>query len=545
MEIALESDIKTYSGGLGVLAGDILRSAADLRLPMVGITLLNDQGYFKQEVDKEGNQIEHPASGYNFSKLKKLSQQITIKIGDDDVRLAVWEYSLNGKDGFEAPVYLLDSNLPSNDHKYHHLTGQLYGGDKEYRLLQEIILGRGGVKLVKELGYGNVDKFHINEGHGALATVELFLNSSQQGNMAKRREVQEKCVFTTHTPVRAAHDVFPLELVLKYQPDFPHKLPDLLHNKFVNMTKLALYFSEYVNGVALSHKKLSSKMFPEHIIHAVTNGVHSRTWTSPEFQKLYDKHIPNWRNSSLSLRNAFIIPTAEVWNAHQKAKQTLFNYIEKKQGIKLNLNTFTIGFARRFTPYKRADLLLTDIKRLIKMQKKCGKIQIIYAGKAHPRDKGGKELIKKVFEIKDKYRDKVKIVFLEGYDMDLAKTLISGVDIWLNTPLPPNEASGTSGMKAAHNGVLHLSTFDGWWREGYIRKRTGWTIRGDKEDEKFGDINQRDAKSLYDLLEKEILPRYYKSPERWRQSMRFAIGVNASFFNTERVVQQYAQEAYL
>ncbi len=544
MEIALENDIKTYAGGLGVLAGDILKSAADLRLPMIGITLLNDQGYFEQKIS-EGSQQEYPAPDYNFSKLKKLSENISVNIGKDKVKVNVWRYLLKNKDNFEIPIYLLDTNVNGNDRKYRNLTGQLYGGDKEYRLMQEIILGRGGIKLVKALGYKNIDKFHINEGHGSLATIELFLNCVKKTDQAKVKEVRESCIFTTHTPVKMAHDIFPLSLMLKYQPDFPSNLSGLVNNNTVNMTKLALYFSEYVNGVALSHKKVSSKMFPSHIIHAVTNGVHSTTWTSPEFQKLYDKHIPNWRNSSLSLRNAFIIPLPEIWEAHKKAKKQLFNYIEKRYNVKLQENVFTIGFARRFTSYKRPELLFMNIKRLLKIHKKVGKMQIIYAGKAHPHDEGGKKLIEYVHKIKEQYKKEIKIIFLEDYELDLAKLMVAGVDIWLNTPLPPNEASGTSGMKAAHNGVLHFSTFDGWWREGYIRNRTGWTIRGDKESKTIGDINKRDAKSLYDLLEKEILPRYYQTPEKWREAMRFVIGVNASFFNTERVVQQYAQEAYL
>lgn len=545
MEIALEDDIKTYAGGLGVLAGDILKSAADLKLPMVGITLLNDQGYFDQQINKSGRQEEYPAVDYNFSKLRKLSTTVSVKIGKDKVRIGAWEYILKSGDGFEVPVYLLDSNINSNHPKYKKLTGQLYGGGQEYRLLQEIILGRGGVKLIKALKYKNINKFHINEGHGSLAAVELFLGCTRKTDKEKLERVREMCVFTTHTPIKMAHDVFPLSMMLDYQKDFPTKLAGLTTAQGVNMTKLALYFSEYVNGVALSHRKVSSKMFPHHIIHAVTNGVHSITWTSPEFQKLYDKHLPNWRNSSFSLRNAFVIPTTEIWEAHQRDKKNLFAYIEKKQKIKLDKNIFTIGFARRFTSYKRPCLLFTDMDRLLKIHKKVGKIQFVFAGKAHPHDENGKKLIENIYTIKEKYKKDITIVFLEDYEVNLSKLMVAGVDIWLNTPLPPNEASGTSGMKAAHNGVLHLSTFDGWWREGYIRNRTGWTIRGDKEDKKIGDINVRDAKSLYDLLEKEILPRYYTAPEKWKEAMRFTIGVNASFFNTERVLQQYAQEAYI
>jgi starch phosphorylase len=286
-------------------------------------------------------------------------------------------------------------------------------------------------------------------------------------------------------------------------------------------------------------------MFPDYPISAITNGVHSQTWTAPGFQKLYDKHIPNWRNSSLSLRNAFIIPLEEVWSAHQIAKKVLLDFVQKKKKIKLELGVFTIGLARRFTPYKRLTLLFSDMEKLLQISKEIGRIQIICAGKAHPKDKAGKELIKEIYNLQKQDRPEIKIVYLENYDMNLSKLLVSGVDLWLNTPLPPNEASGTSGMKAAHNGVPQLSTWDGWWKEGYVKNKTGWSIRGDEIDEKEGDISFRDAFVLYRLLEQEILPRYYYSPENWREIMRFTIGVNASFFNTERVLSQYIQEAYL
>lgn len=544
MEIALESDIKTYSGGLGVLAGDTLKSAADLRLPMIGITLLNDQGYFKQKINKEGEQEELP-SNYNFSKLQKLKDKVEIKIGKDKVKIGVWRYLIRANNGFLVPVYFLDSNVAGNKAQYTTLTGQLYKSDKDYRLMQEIILGRAGVKMVKALGYKNIKKFHINEGHGSLAAIELFHSSKRKSNKEKIKEVRSRCVFTTHTPIQAGHDVFPEKFMKKYQQDFPSKLSGLIKNGEVNMTRVALFFSDYVNGVALSHKDVSSQMFPDYPIHAITNGVHSQTWTSDEFKKIYDKYIPNWRNSSLSLRNAFNIPLTVIWQTHQKSKKRLIDYIYKKQKIRLDLNIFTIGFARRFTGYKRSSLLFYDIERLLSIHKNVGKMQIIYAGKAHPDDENGKEMIKSINKIKNKYKKEIKIVFLEGYEMDLAKLIVSGVDVWLNTPLPPNEASGTSGMKAAHNGVPHFSTLDGWWIEGLVNRKTGWAIGERRSCFKLKNLDQKDAKSLYDKLEKKIIPRYYNMPQNWRETMRYTISVNASFFNTERMLQQYIQEAYL
>ncbi|MFA6514174.1 MAG: alpha-glucan family phosphorylase [Patescibacteria group bacterium] len=543
MEIALESSIKTYSGGLGILAGDILRSAADLKLPMVGITLLSDQGYFDQKININGQQEALPTISYDFSKLKKLKTVAVIKIGNDKVKVAVWQYLIKNIDGFAIPIYLLDTNMVDNKEEYKSLTGRLYGRDKEYRLLQEIVLGCGGYQILKSLGY-NINKFHINEGHGSFVAITQFLNSNKKNIAAKIADTRKKCIFTTHTPIKMAQDIFPLDLVLKYQPDFPSKLPNLVIEGEVNMTKVALYFSDYINGVALSNQQISSQMFPEYPIHSITNGVHSLTWTSPEFQLLFDKHIPNWRFSSLSLRNAFVIPLDEIWEAHQSAKKYLIKIIKEKSDLDFDEKVFTIGFARRFTAYKRPELLLYDMERLLGIQEKIGKIQIVYGGKAHPADEKGQLIIESVNHIIKKYKDKIKIVFLEGYEMDLAKIIIAGVDLWVNTPLPPNEASGTSGMKAAHNGVPQLSSYDGWWKEGYIRDKTGWTIRGEHiigEDS----LEKKDAISLYNLLEQEIMPLYYKDFEAWREIMRFTIGVNASFFNTERVLREYAQDAYL
>jgi len=544
MEIALESDIKNYAGGLGVLAGDFLKSAADLNFPLVGITLLNSQGYFLQKINSLGEQAEVPDNEYNFSKLRKLTKTTHIYIGRDKVELAIWQYSIKGKDDNDVLVFLLDTNLPNNKPEHQLLTGQLYGGDMDYRLKQEIILGRGGVKVLQILGYKNIKKFHLNEGHGSFAAVRLFLSSRKKTVPERIQEVREKCVFTTHTPVKNAFDIFPLDQVLKYQKDFPRKLPKLTDRGGINMTKTGLYFSGYVNGVALSHKKVSQTIFPDYQIQSITNGVHSLTWTSPEFQRLYDEFLPNWRNSSTILRQVNNIPLEKLWEAHQKAKKRLFEFIKKEQDVSLDKNIFTIGFARRFTAYKRPDLLFTNIEKLLDIQKKVGPIQIIYAGKAHPQDQRGKELIKFIWEIKNKYQDQLKLIFLEDYEMDIAKLLVAGVDLWLNTPLPPNEASGTSGMKAAHNGVPQFSALDGWWLEGYVKHKTGWAIGHKVNGDKLEDVNKHDAYSLYKILATEILPIYYHAPDKWREIMRQTISLNASFFNTERVLQQYIKEAY-
>jgi glycogen phosphorylase len=551
MEIAIENAIKSYAGGLGVLSGDTLKSAADLKIPLLGLTLLNNQGYFKQTINKKGEQIEK-ADNYNYRGLKRQVANTFIYIGTDKVKLRAWEYKIRGCTGHIVPLYFLDTDIEGNKVEYRRLTGTLYGGDKKYRLCQEIILGRGGVKLLPILGYKNISKYHLNEGHAALSTIELLSQHKNHSfKLTKKKyeqiieEIRKKCIFTTHTPVKAGHDIFDVSLVKKLQTDFPFKIKDLIKNNELNMSHLAMHFSSYINGVARSHQKVSAKMFPGHNIAAITNGVHSRTWTADEFKKLYDKYIPGWRECSLSLRNAFSIPPAEIWQAHQKTKKNLLDFIYQSQKEKLDLKVFTIGFARRFTGYKRSNLLFYDIDKLLQINKEVGKLQIIYAGKAHPSDQDGKNMIKNIIEIKEKYKNQIKIIFLENYDMKIAKLLIPGVDIWLNTPLPPNEASGTSGMKAAHNGVPHFSTLDGWWIEGFINRKTGWAIGKRRSTLDPQELNKSDAADLYYRLEYRILPRYYNTPNRWRETMRHTIAVNASYFNTERMMQQYVQGAYL
>jgi len=544
MEIALENWIKSYSGGLGVLAGDTLKSAADLQIPMLGVSILNKNGFFKQVINHAGEQVEKKDS-FNYKKFKKIKKRVKIKIANDWVTVQAWQYCLVSRDKGQLPIFFLDCDLKENKLKYRQLNLNLYGSDPEYRLMQEIILGRAGVKILSAMGYTGINKYHLNEGHAALAAIELFLNSKAKSQTKKIEEVQKKCLFTTHTPIKAGHDTFPISLAKELQKDFPFKLPGLIKDAELNMTEIALYFSNYVNGVAFSHQAVSARMFPNHYIRAVTNGVHSSTWTSPEFQRLYDKYIPTWRIDSLSLRNAFNISTKEIWLAHQGAKQRLINYIYKKQKIKLDLNTFTIGFARRFTGYKRSTLLFHNMDELIRISKSAGPIQIIYAGKAHPEDPDGKAMIKEINRLKNVYSQKIKIIFLENYDLNIAKLMVAGVDVWLNTPLPPNEASGTSGMKAAHNGVPHFSTLDGWWVEGFVNRKTGWSIGERRSTLDPKELNPKDAKNLYDKLENRILPRYYKQANNWRETMRYTIAINASFFNSQRMIQQYIQSAYL
>ena len=536
MEIAIASEVKTYAGGLGVLAGDILRAASDLNFPMVGLTLLNREGYFKQAIAPDGQQISSPDTSYDFSLLEKMNKEVTVEIGKEKVKVGVWRYVIKSGDNLGVPVYFLDTDIPGNRPTDRRLTGKLYGGDEEYRLKQEIILGRAGVKMLAELGYQDIKKYHLNEGHGALAAVELFLNYSHGSEEQMIKSVRQRCVFTTHTPLEKEQDIFSLPYFLEYQPDFPERLNGLVDKDKVNLTRVGLYFSAYNNAVSKRHQEVTQEMFPGYKIQAITNGVDSQSWVALEFKELYDRHIPGWQKDNKLLNKAGAIPLAELWSAHQKSKERLLRYVDTLSiGSGLKEEILTLGFVRRFAPYKRPRFLFTDISRLLEVQAKSGKIQIIYAGKAHPQDLEGRALIKQIWQLKKEMANQIEIVFLEDYDLDKARLLVAGVDLWLNTPLPPNEASGTSGMKAAHNGVPQLSTDDGWWPEGYKKDRTGWLIEETDENRK---------NNLYDLLEKEILPTYYRNPEKWREMMRFAISVNAAHFNTQRVLGEYIVRAY-
>jgi glycogen phosphorylase len=449
----------------------------------------------------------------------------------------------------DEPFWSAPGNTTSSEPPDAQLSDHLYSGDQGYRLAQEAVLGIAGVRMLKSLGFSGIEKYHLNEGHAGLLTLEL-LRADPELPLARRiEEVRRRCIFTTHTPVPAGHDQFPYELVQSVLGDVgtSEELKSLGGRDRLNMTLLALNLSHYVNGVAKSHGFTSQRMFHGYPVDSITNGVHSHTWTSPSFRRLYDQHIPGWMTDSFSLRHAQKIPPAEIWTAHFEAKQRLIEEIFTRTGTQLDDQVFTIGFARRATAYKRTDLVFTDPQRLVDMAQGAGKLQFIFAGKAHPRDAEGKQLIERVWEIARALEGDVKVVYLENYDLDLGRLLTSGVDLWLNTPLPPMEASGTSGMKAAHNGVPSFSTLDGWWVEGHVEGITGWSIGPEfgKNGWDNGTANERDAAELYEKLENVILPLFYQNRAGWIDVMRRAIAVNASFFNTHRMVQQYATNAYL
>ena len=545
MEIGVESKIPTYSGGLGILAGDTVKSCADLKVPLVAVSLLYRKGYFVQRLDEYGNQYEYSSEWNPLDSMVLLPNKITVKIENRDVVVRAWQYRVKGVNS-EVPIIFLDTDTEENSEYDRSFTYYLYGGDEKYRFSQEIILGIGGLRMLRELGFGRIRRYHMNEGHASLLTLELLNENKSEGNIIPEiiSYVKRMCVFTTHTPVKAGHDLFSYDLVGNLLRDcIPlDLLKELGGQDKLNMTSLALNLSHYVNGVAKEHGKTSQEMFPGYHIEYITNGVHSDTWVSPSFRKLFDEHIPGWINDPFSLRYALSIPKDDIWNAHQEAKDKFIDFINKKTNLGFDKEVLTIGFARRTTAYKKADLIFFDPGRLINIAQIVGKVQFVFAGKAHPKDWPGKDLIKRIKAVANNLKDNVKIAYIENYDMELAKMFVSGSDIWLNTPSRPQEASGTSGMKAALNGIPSFSIPDGWWIEGCIEGITGWSIGTIEDDES---IDENNAESLYMKLARDIIPIFYNNRKAWIDIMRHSIAINASFFNTHRMVQQYVLNAYL
>jgi glycogen phosphorylase len=566
MEIALRSEIPTYAGGLGVLAGDTLRSAKDLGLPMVAVSLVSRHGYFRQELDAKGRQVEQPEHWDPASWAELLDAKIAITLESRRVWIGAWLYVMASEPGTPQPVLLLDTDLPENSAPDREITNSLYGGDAAYRLKQEIVLGAGGVRMLQALGFA-IRQYHLNEGHSAFLGLELLRSYRHPDGDLRPGEspydiprVREMCCFTTHTPVEAGQDRFPYALVAQisggaigYEAAAPDHatscdllvdqptLKWLAGEEQLNMTRLALNLSEYVNGVAKRHADTSDHMFPGYRMHAITNGVHPATWTAEGFARLYDHYLPGWRHEPELLSRADVmIPDAALWDAHLEAKQRLIRTTREQLGVELDARLPILGYARRMTAYKRPTLLFGDLQRLRAIAREQP-LQIVLAGKAHPRDEAGKVMIEQLAEQARLLRGAVQVVYLPNYDMQLAQILTAGADVWVNTPLPPLEASGTSGMKAAFNGVPSLSVLDGWWVEGCVEGVTGWAIGN-------GEARSSDGASLYDRLEQVVLPLYYRSAEAtrpWVALMKGAISKNASYFNSHRMMRRYGTEAYV
>lgn len=543
MEIALSNNMHTYSGGLGVLAGDVVRTSADLKIPLVAVTLVSRKGYFRQEFTPDGRQIEFPDPWNPEEMLEPLPNIVTVQVEGRDVRVKAWRYNVRGATGGVVSVYFLDTDVDGNSPEDREITSYLYGGDERYRLKQEIVLGIGGVRMLENLGI-NIRKYHMNEGHSSLLAVELLRKYDLDVN-----RVRSMCIFTTHTPIEAAHDKFPYDIIKEVMGEIiPLDLLKKLGGEDeLNMTLLALKLSEYINGVSKMHRMVSQEMFPSYEIHSITNGVHSYTWTCESFRKLYDKYLPGWAYEPELLSRVDIIPEDEIWQAHMEAKRRLIDYVNSVTDVKMDYDTLTIGFARRATAYKRHTLIFSDIERLRRVAKR-GRIQLIFAGKAHPRDELGKKMIEEIFRYKQALKDEILIAYLKNYNVGLAAMMVSGVDVWLNTPLPPLEASGTSGMKAAHNGVINFSVLDGWWVEGWVEGITGWAIGPTPEERACMPLGEQIAMEINDLygkLEHVIIPMYYGRRGEWVKLMKNSIGKLASHFNSYRMMYRYVTEAYL
>ncbi|MFZ5658164.1 MAG: alpha-glucan family phosphorylase [Pseudomonadota bacterium] len=544
MEIALDPRMHTYSGGLGMLAGDTARAAADLDLPMVFVTLASRQGYLRQEIDQNGNQVERPDPWPLEQLVTPLRAKVAVILEDREVWVRPWLYQPEGAHGHRIPVLLLDTDLPENDAADRGLTDHLYGGDQTYRFKQEVVLGIGGLRILQALGF-SIRVYHLNEGHAAFLAIDLLRRYPFPPDQAcpdmlnyDVGRVRDQCVFTTHTPVDAGHDRFPYSLYTRLLSGyFPvDQLQFVAGKDHLNMTALALNLSGYVNGVAQRHAQVAAEMFPGYHIRAITNGVHVSTWVHPLFAELFAEHAPAWAyEPELMARFDQQLPDRRVWDAHQQARAGLFRLIADRTGVQLDPEMPAIGFARRITAYKRPSLLFADLERLRQIHGRHP-FQLVFAGKAHPADAPGRELVNRIHRLIAELAPEIRVVFLPNYDFALARPLVAGLDVWLNTPEAPLEASGTSGMKAGINGVLNLSVLDGWWLEGCIEGVTGWGITGNPTGT---------AEQLYDKLEHDVLPLYYGDRARWIWMMKQSISKIGYYFNAHRMMRRYATEAFL
>ena len=548
MEIAIRPEMHTYSGGLGVLAGDTVRSCADLELPLVFVTLVSHAGCFRQKIDPDDRQVEEPDWWDPAQFCVPLGAMVSLQIGPRPVWVRPWLYVHISPHGHEIPILLLNSDLEQNDSEDRKLTHHLYGVGENYRIKQELILGLGGIRLLRALGV-RVQTYHLNEGHAAFLILDLLNRYRFPAHDVRPGEplydlamVRKRCVFTTHTPVDAGHDRFSYESFESLMPDLVEigELKRLAGPNQLNMTQLALNLAGFINGVARRHAEVTRQMFPGYRVYTVTNGVHVGQWTHAAFARMFTAKWPRWSHEPEILVRALHLSDKEVWDCHVTAKAELVEQTRLQTGVVLDPKIATLGFARRMTGYKRPLLLFSDIDRLVAIASRHP-IQIVLAGKAHPNDHEGKEAIRRLMQLARQLRGQITCVFLPNYDMTIAQAMVSGVDVWVNTPLPPMEASGTSGMKAALNGVLNLSVLDGWWIEACVEGVTGWAI-GNEGDASSAD---RHAALLYDKLDTVVLPLFYSDPAGWRRMMKQSIGHIGYYFNSQRMMRRYASEAYL
>ncbi len=520
MEYGLDPSFKIYSGGLGILAGDILKAAHDLEMPMVGVGILWRQGYNRQVIHENGRPMDcFPEYRYDF--LKDTGVEVSVDIRGRAVRAKVWLCDCFGN----VPFYLLDTNLPDNNDSL--LTGQLYGWFNEERIAQEMILGIGGVRALEAL-HIQPDLYHFNDSHPAFAGLELIRREMEKENVTfqeARQSVRKSIVFTTHTPVEAGNEVHShdlLEYMGAYNGLDKEDLVELGGDPF-NMTVASLRMSYMANGVAQLHGETARKMWAKvedsAPILAITNGVHNGTWQDADVYRAYREE-------------------GDLLAAHKQAKRKMIDEIERRNGVRLKEDALTIGFARRAAPYKRGNLIFGRME-VVEPLLKEGKLQIIFSGKAHPNDLTGKEIVAEYYAMSQKYPE--SIVFVQDYDMTVGALLTRGCDVWLNNPRRPMEASGTSGMKAAMNGVLNLSVLDGWWPEGCEHGVNGWQIGDGYEGE---DQDEVDRESLYKVLLTEVIPTYYEDKEKWAKMMRASISMATDRFSAARMVHEYYDLMY-
>lgn len=538
MEIGLESEIPTYAGGLGMLAADLMRSCADKKVPAVCVSVCWQHGYMRQQINKDGTQQYEQRTWKPEEHMTRLPETIVVQAEGRDIHVGAWRYDITS-DGHTVPVIFLDTNLEENDAQDREITKYLYGGDGAMRLKQEIVLGIGGIRMLRALGYEDVGTYHMNEGHAAFLTLELLKERDFSNDAVKK-----SCAFTTHTPVPAGHDVFDYDLAWKVVGDMlPWHIKELAGQDRLSMTLLAMHLSRYTCGVSEVHGQVSRGMFPNEPIDTITNGIHHPTWASPEMSALFDKHVPDWRKNPSVLSSAeTALPDSELEAAHRSAKERLIDHVNKHSAIQFDTDTLTIASARRVVSYKRPELLYENLLRLKEVA--CGKLQMIHAGNAHPDDQFGQDVIKRLIERSSALKDCIKIVYLPDYNPDLAKLLVSGADVWLNTPMRLHEASGTSGMKASLNGLLNLSTLDGWWIEGYeMDPDAGWRIGPLARALPPHEHRKTDAEDIYTQLQYKVIPEYYERHNKWVQRMKKSIALLAEF-NTHRCIDDYLEKAW-
>lgn len=537
MEFGLESDMKTYCGGLGILSGDIFKSTTDLGYDMTGFSLLCKEGYFKQLI-VDGVQIEEPDLWDYNKSLERLDDNYTLELKDRIINYQLLKYNYTSPiSNFTNSIYFIDTDLETNSQEIRNISKSIYPPDKNTWYLQQFTLGLATPEISKALNL-NIDIYHLNESHASSLALALL---KIKGDFDK---VQQSLVFTTHTPLEGANQKMSLELLSSYlSADLIELIPsELIIDNVVNYTSLAIHFAKVSNAVAKRHKQVTIQMYPTHDIKYITNGVHIPTWACQGLSKLYDQYLGNWRIDNNALRMVGVIPDQLLWDNHMGNKANLAEYLNSHGYEDFDKHAFTIGFARRTTGYKRADFVLTQVDRLRAIAKKYGKLQIVFSGKAYPTDAEGKSLVHKLIEATKLSDDNLKIAFIPDYDMDVAKTIILGVDLWLNNPLPPLEASGTSGMKASLNGIPNFSILDGWWVEGHLEDQTGWSIG---QDLCQGDTCKLiEIEDLYSKLENQIYEAWIDR-KAWARIIKSCIALNGTYFNTNRVVQEYFLISYL